>query len=215
MRSHAKAASAASIEGEKDSFSLGVLGLCALAAFFLIGMLGASIAQATNSFVSAGEITAGELASPARIAVDEASGDVLVIDTARNRVDVFDSSGPGAGLLTTFGESELSGPYGIAIDQSNGDVYVTDAGNELIRRYSTDGAPTPTYTLDAGYAGPAAGTGAGEVGSFSSAIAVDPTNGDLLVADRGNDRVSRFDSSGAFVASFDGSDSPDGAFTYL
>ena len=195
--------------------SAGFLGLCAVVACLLAGLLGASVAQAANSFVPAGEISAGELTGPARIAVEESTGNVLVVDSAKNRVDVFDSSGPGASLLTTFGEGDLSGSYGIAIDQSNGDVYVTDPGNEQILRYETDGNPNPTYTLDAGYAGPAAGAGGEEVGSFASAIAVDPTNGDLLVADRGNNRVSRFDSTGAFVSSFDGADSPDGAFTHL
>ena len=214
MRSHAKAASAGSIECGTEP-SLGLLGFCAIAAFLLVAMLGASAAQAANSFVPAGDISAGELTTPARIAVDETTGNVLVVDTAKNRVDVFNSSGPGASLLTTIGEADLSGPYGIAIDQSNGDVYVTDPGNELIRRYSTDGAPTPTYTLDSGYTGPAAGTGSEEVGSFKSAIAVDATNGNLLVADRGNDRVSRFSSAGAFVSSFNGADSTDGAFTHL
>ncbi|HXF31890.1 MAG TPA: NHL repeat-containing protein [Solirubrobacterales bacterium] len=172
-------------------------------------------AWAANSFVPSGEITGGELTGPARIAVDPTSSDVLVVDTAKNRVDVYDSTGPGASLLTTFGESDLAGPYGIAIDPSNGDVYVTDPGNGVIRRYSTDGASPPTYSLDTGYAGPASGTGSEEVGSFLSAVAVDPTDGDLLVADRGNGRVERFDSTGAFVSSFDGSDSPGGAFTHL
>ena len=194
--------------------SLRIVGLGVLAFLILVSLLGASAARAANSFVPAGEITAGELTGPARIAVDQATGNVLVVDSAKNRVDVFDSSGPGAALLTTIGEADLAGPYGIAIDQSNGDVYVTDPGNELIRRYATDGLPTPTYTLDASYTGPAAGSGSGQVGSFASAIAVDPTDGDLLVADRGNNQVSRFTSAGAFVSSFDGSDSGS-AFTHL
>lgn len=215
MRSHSMAASAGPTEAGSVRNTVGLFGSLALAALLLVAILGVPAAHAANSFVPSGEITAGELTSLARIAVDEDTGNVLVVDSGKNRVDVFDSSGPGAGLLTTFGEGDLSGPYGIAIDQSNGDVYVTDPGDEQILRYSTDGAPTPTYTLDAGYTGPAAGTGSGEVGSFTSAIAVDPINGDLLVADRGNDRVSRFSSAGAFVSSFNGADSPDGAFTHL
>jgi len=191
----------------------GLSGACLLAAFFLVALFGASAAQGANSFTPAGEIGSGELAGPARIAVDPTTGNVLVVDAAEHRVDVY-GSGPGASLLTTFGAADLASPYGIAIDPSNGDVYVTDSGNERILRYTTDGQPTPTYTLDAGYTGPAAGTGSEEVGSFASAIAVDPTDGDLLVADRGNERISRFDTTGAFVSSFDGSDSG-AAFTHL
>lgn len=216
MRSKAHAATAQSIDGNgRGTPSLGLLGLCAVAAFLLAALLGTSAAQAANTYVPSGEISAGELTAPARIAVDEDTGNVLVVDTAKNRVDVFDSSGSGASLLTTFGEGDLSGPYGIAIDQSNGDVYVTDPGNEQILRYETDGEPTPAYTLDAGYTGPAAGSGSEQVGSFASAIAVDPTNANLLVADRGNDRISRFSAAGAFVSSFNGADSTDGAFTHL
>lgn len=214
MRSRAKASSLASTEEGRGAPPLGTLGLCAVAVLLLIALVAPATAAAATGYATVGAITAGELEAPARAVVDGTTGNVLVVETAKNRVDVF-ASGAGAGLLTTFGEGELSAPYGIAIDQSNGDVYVTDSGNELIRRYSTDGSSTPTYSLDADYAGPAAGSGAEEVGSFASAIAIDPTGGDLLVADRGNDRVSRFDSAGAFVSSFDGSDSSDGAFTHL
>jgi hypothetical protein len=192
-----------------------LVGPVAVLALLVAALLGAQVARAANSFVPAGEIGSGELEGPARVAVDQASGDVLVVDGTKNRVDVYGSSGPGAALLTTFGESDLSGPYGIAVDPTDGDVYVTDPGHERILRYTTDGASPPTYTLDAGYTGPAAGTGSEQVGSFSSAIAVDPTDGDLLVADRGDDRVERFGPTGAFVSSFDGSDSPGGAFTHL
>jgi hypothetical protein len=82
-------------------------------------------------------------------------------------------------------------------------------------RYTTDGAPTPTYTRDIGYTGPAHGSGAAQVGSFASRLAIDPQTGDLLIADTGNLRIERFDSTGAFVSSFDGSTTPSGAFTSL
>jgi DNA-binding beta-propeller fold protein YncE len=240
LRRHAKASSAGSIEGSGGSRGLfrravvsrgasgdargsgaRSLGLTILLAGLITVLLGASVAQASNGFVSTGSLGDGILVAPARIAVDETTGNVLVVDSSNNKVDVFDSSGPGAALLTSFGAADLSSPYGIAVDQSNGDVYVTDPGNTRIMRYETDGAATPTYTPDAGYASPAAsptpGSGApdGTIGTFASAIAVDPTNGNLLVADRGDNRVSRFTSAGAFVSDFDGSDSTDGAFSHL
>lgn len=182
---------------------------------WLVCLLLASSAQAATGYQGAGSFAEGGFAKPSRVAVDAASGDVLVVDTGDDRVQVFDSGGSSATLLASFGAGELSAPYGIAIDQSDGDVYISDAGNNRVARYSTDGAASPTYTLDGTYGSPAPGSGAGEIGSFASPIAVDPTSGDLLVADRGNLRVSRFDSSGAFINGFDGASSAAGAFTSL
>ena len=221
MSSHAKASSAGTNAGSGRGLPVGTVGLLALLVGLVAAALGASAAQGANSFSPAGSFGEGVVNGPARIAVDEDSGNVLVVDAAAGKVDVFDSIGPGAALLTSFGEGELSSPYGIAIDPASGSAYVTDPGNGRIVRYLDDGADPPTYSLDAGYASPAsspapeAGAPDGTIGDFTSAIAVDPTSGDLLIADRGDNRVSRFDGSGAFVSDFDGSDSPAGAFTHL
>jgi sugar lactone lactonase YvrE len=187
-----------------------------IAAAAAIMMAFASSAQAEVRYVEQGTFTPGVLGDfPTRVAADQGTGHILVVDSSKDRVVVFADGNPGASVLTTFGAGDLSKPFGIAVDQSNGDVYVSDAGNERVVRYATDGAPTPTYTLDAGYTGPAAGSGAEEVGNFASAIALDPDDQSLLVADSGNLRVSRFDSSGAFVDSFDGADSTSGVFASL
>jgi hypothetical protein len=49
-------------------------------------------------------------------------------------------------------------------------------------------------------------------GSFSEAagIAVNETSGDVYVADKGNNRIERFDSSGSFLSAFTGSEAPTG-----
>ena len=182
---------------------------------WLACLLLASSAQAATGYQGAGSFAEGGFAKPSRIAVDAASGDVLVVDSGNDRVQVFGPGGSSATLLTSFGAGQLSAPYGIAIDQGDGDVYVSDPGNNRVARFVADGAATPTYTLDGTYGGPPPGSGAGEIGNFASPIAVDPTNGDLLVADRGNLRVSRFDSSGAFVNGFNGAGAAAGAFTSL
>jgi DNA-binding beta-propeller fold protein YncE len=155
----------------------------------------------------------GEMWRPTKLAVDDATGNVLVVDSDQNNVLLYGWGGPYQ--WTTFGGGELSAPYGIAIDQGSQAVYVSDAGNNRIVRYTTDGQLVPTYTLDPTYTSPAQGSGTGQVGSFESPLAIDPTNGDLLVADTGNNRVSRYTSSGAFVASFTGADTVGGAFQSL
>jgi sugar lactone lactonase YvrE len=194
----------------------GVIGLIAGLACLLTLALAAPAADAAISYSAQGEFGSGTLGDfPRDIAVENDTGRVFVADSDNDRIVVFESGQPGAGVLTTFGGGELSAPYGIAIDQSNGDVYVSDSGNNRIVRYTSDDGDPPTYTPDAGYTSPASGSGAQEIGSFASRLALDSTSGDLLVADSGNLRVERFDSDGGFLDSFDGADSDAGAFTSL
>jgi hypothetical protein len=153
------------------------------------------------------------LASPKRLAVDPVSHDILITDSQNNRVVIFEPDGSGsATFLSAFGVGELVDPYGLAVDPNTSNVYVADAGNNRIVRYLRGAGAAPTYTMDAGYVGPAFGSGSEAVGSFATAIAVDPVTGDLLIADSVNRRVSRYGSDGDFVRSFDGSTSSDGSF---
>lgn len=155
---------------------------------------------------------------PTDIAVEPGTGNVLVADSGNGRVQVF---APGSGVsptfLTSFGPAAspplLTKPVGLAIDQSSGAIYVSDSGAKEIFRFTSDGAPVPTYTRDLSFESPELGSGAGQVGSFASAIAIDPTNHDLVVADSGNNRVERFTAGGAPVPSFNGTASVNGAFT--
>ncbi len=157
----------------------------------------------------------GELTHPRRVAIEASSGNVLIADRDNHRVEVFAPTAHAAAYLTQFGAGTLEEPFGVAVDQSTGDVYVSDPGKDKIFKFESDGAPTPTYSLDGSFTSPAKGSGAGQIGDFEADIAVDPTTGDLLVADPGNNRVDRFEADGTFVSSFNGSGSPDGAFTGL
>ena len=119
------------------------------------------------------------------------------------RVQVLEPSGNGVQYLTSFGTGTLTAPFGLAIDQTSGAVYVTDtdAGNPVIRRYTSDGAATPTYTLDTGFTSPA-------IVSARSTLAVDPTTHDLVVADTGTQEIKRFAvGDGHLISSFNGSTS--------
>lgn len=143
-----------------------------------------------------------------RIAVEGATGNLLETDTVNDRINVYAPTPAGATLLTSFGAGQLTDPFGIAIDRSSGDVYVTDSGNNRIVRYTSDGAPMPTYTLDAGFTSPALGGAAGEIGGFAAAIAIDQSAQKLLVADPVNDLVTRFRFDGGYDGfSFDGAGS--------
>jgi DNA-binding beta-propeller fold protein YncE len=192
----------------------------AVAAVVGLGM-GAPVASAATatptyaygSFGAAGSAD-GELTHPRHVALEPTTGNVLVADSGNGRVQVFaPSAGVSATFLTSFGPGTLTTPFGIAIDQTSGAVYVSDAGANQIFRFTSDGAATPAYTVDAGFTSPALGSGAGQVGSFASAIAIDPVSHDLLVADAGNNRIDRFTSAGAPVGTFIGAASVSGAFT--
>jgi hypothetical protein len=89
---------------------------------------------------------------------------------------------------------------------------------KLVKFIPSENPPTEatTYTQASGleFTPPAEGGGAEEVGGYGHAgfttasdgpgIAVDPTTGDLLIADYANARVDRIASDGAWLGSFDG-----------
>ncbi len=197
-----------------------VPGFAALLGLVALLLVAAPAQAADRSYVSAGSFASegsadGALTHPRRVAVESATGNVVVADRDNHRIQVFAPTGGGAAYLTQFGAGTLEAPFGVAIDQSNGDVYVSDPAKEQIFKFESDGASTPTYTVDGSFTSPAKGSAAGQVGDFEADLAVDPTSAALLVADPGNNRVSRYGTNGAFDSSFDGAGSPDGTFSRL
>ena len=110
---------------------------------------------------------------------------------------------------------QLSKPSGVAIDQASGDVYVADTGNHRVQRFDAQGAFLSAFgwgvddgtaalqTCTSGCEAGIAGTGDGQLSS-PAGIAVDPTSGDVYVANRENGIIERFETSGAYVSSFGG-----------
>ncbi len=138
-----------------------------------------------------------------RIAVNDGSGDIYVTDAVNNQIAVFHPNGSGADALTTFGSGDVTDPFGITVDQSTGDVYVAD-DNDVVK-YTSDGAPTPTFTKDNTFTSP----------GVTGALAFDQGNHQLLVADKATNTIRRYSTTGTAATTFDGSagtGSP-GAFT--
>ena len=188
-------------------------------ALALSAMSASSVAVAAETFVPAFSFSGpgsdpGLLVSPARMAVEPSTGNVFVADSGNGRVQVFDSSG---GFLTEFGSAELDAPFGVAVRDVLGEtvVYVSDPGTGQIVRFESDELLAPSFAVDAGFVSPLGGGAAGKLGSFRSPLAVDPVSGELLVGDVGKDVVQRYDAAGSFLGDFDGSGSPDGAFSHL
>ena len=293
--------------------------LAVLTAVACVVLFGAGRAAAFDEYKFVGSIADGLLAHPTKLAVDDATGNVLVVDSGHSKVQVWGAGGLSSSHLLDFGVGPLSRPYGIAIDQDSGDVYASNAaaneqqrifiegaesgtytltfegqttapiafdagaatiqaalaalstvgtgnvqvedggfvtfggalaetnlgaisgdaggltsspdataavtvqpiqegGKDKLLRFQPDDRQSPTaYAVDPSFPSPPQGSDAttGEIGSFASPLAVDPVSGDLLVADTGNNFVERFDSSGVFVSSFDGSATEGGAFQNL
>ena len=169
-----------------------VVGLLAglLVLVFGVGPASAAAPVLLNEFAS----TDG-LESPQAVAVDQASGDVYVIDIETKTVDRFDARGNPVAFTATGsyinanrlsgtptesfrffeGQSELE----IAVDNSggpfNGDVYVTDSGHGRVDVFASDGA----------YLGQLDGSGTPQ-GSFTEpcGVAVDGS-GRVYVGDYG------------------------------
>jgi sugar lactone lactonase YvrE len=161
----------------------------------------------------------GEPEPNAAIAVDPVSGDVLGPPKVNSEgvpgLGIWTPEGAGAAYAETFEESELGLVRYIAIDQASRSIYVGDVTNGRIEKYAISGSSTLTFAPDSSFTSPSQGSAAGQIGDFSSPLAVDPTTGDLLVADNGNHRVSRFGPDGNFISSFTGSDSSAGSFHEL
>ena len=154
-----------------------------------------------------GPATKAKLDQPEAFAFD-AQGNIYFSDSANNRVRRIDTHG----VITTVagtGESGFAGdggpatkariadPYGVAVDKT-GNLYVSDTDSNRIRRIDTNGVITTI-----------AGTGkagsAGDGGPAAKAQLNGPyglvldRQGNLYVADNGNQRVRKIDTHGVIT----------------
>jgi len=121
----------------------------------------------------------------------------VAVDSSGN---IFAADQNGGGYIyspTPDGGTEVAtfsnfAPRNLAIDPNTDALYADELvefiGGTTVRRYLSDGQPTPTYTLDPTFEIPQ-----------GQGIAVDPTTGDLLVADPGAEGVRRYDTSGTLL----------------
>jgi hypothetical protein len=196
VRSHARAVTAPSTHRQNSgTFSLGILAamLACAAAFLGIGAPAASAAaEAQPAWAFAYDASAQDESF-------ESSRNPLAVDS-QERPFVVDQL-TGIRVLEPGGFRNSKGDYvtqfnpgfasSIAIDTSTDAVYVQELGifgGTVVKRFVSDGKDPPTYTEDPSFSVPLGDT-----------IAVDPTTGNLLVADSGAEAVRRYNASGTLI----------------
>jgi sugar lactone lactonase YvrE len=146
-----------------------------------------------------GQATAAKLDHPEGVAVDS-SGDLFIADMYNNAIREVNLA---TGVITTvagdgFGgysgdggpasAAELFFPAGLAVD-SGGDLFIADSGNNAVREINhvTGDIATVAGTGTAGFSGDGGRATAAELND-PCGVAVD-SNGNLFIADSGNNRV--------------------------
>ncbi len=100
-----------------------------------------------------------------------------------------------AGTAGTSGSTNGTGaaalfnnPTGVAVNPTTGDIYVADLSNDTIRQITPAGVVT-TLAGTPGTPGSTNGTGAAALFNIPTGVAVNPTTGDIYVADQRNGSI--------------------------
>ena len=141
--------------------------------------------------VDGGPATSARMTWPQGLAVD-GSGNLYIADALNGRLRRVDSQG----IITTVATG-LNWPEGIAVD-SSGNVYIAEKNGHRIRRVDAMGTITTIAGTGArGFSGDG-GLATGAMLDSPWDVAVD-TSGNLYIADYGNRRVRRVDTSGTIT----------------
>jgi len=147
------------------------------------------------------EFGAGELVSPAGIAIDKENRLLYVVDTQQDQVLVFDADsykllrriGTAGKKHTLTSPGNFSLPDGVAVDK-DGNVYVTDTLNDRVEIFDADGNFISQF-----------GTPGDGPGHFArpKGIAID-RDGHVWVTDEVQSRVQVFNKKGQLLIYFGG-----------
>ena len=164
--------------------------------------------QGNGGYSGDGEqATSAQLNSPTS-AVEDARGNLYITDLGNQRIRKVSLSGvittvAGTGSQGYNGDggpatsAQLNNPVGVAVDGS-GNLYIADRDNHRIRKASPSGLITTVAgTGSQGYSGNGGGATSAQLNS-PTGVAVDG-NGDLYIADLGNNCIRRVSLSGVIT----------------
>jgi hypothetical protein len=172
--------------------------LCATLAAVVVSSAPA-LALKTHVFASSfGGSGSSSLSDPQGLAIDQGTGEVYVVDSAHDRVEIFNASGAFVSAFGTAGSGsgQFIAPTQVAVENSGplpGDVYVLDQFNNRVESFNAKGEYQSQITK-----ADLAATGA-EAGSFRG-VAVD-AGGNLWIYDSASN-MYKFPSGGALPGSF-------------
>ncbi len=142
----------------------------------------------------------GQFSSPAGIAVDS-TGAVYVADTGNHRVEKF---GAGGSFVSVWGTSApafscsdgaFRSPKGIAVDGS-GNIWVADSGNNRVQEFDAGGAWIKAWGANNASCGSSSLDG-----KLKGPSDIDfDAQGTMWIADRSNNRLQRFTTTGVFLS---------------
>ncbi len=120
----------------KTVHSLSIMALVSLCTFASVLLLSSAPASALEAHAFSKSLDGtGEhaLSGPKGVAIDQSTGEVYVVDSANNRVEIFSASGAFLGAFGKggTGNGQFERPSQVAVDNSKGipgDVYVLDGG---------------------------------------------------------------------------------------
>jgi hypothetical protein len=164
---------------------------------YLCQITGSATPSASECDKAGSKTPAGGFSAPGGIAVDQATGDVYVVDENHGVVDVFSAGGE---YLRQIELGSVPGAFcascarGVAVDDFNGDVYV--ASYREVFEFDAAGAYVATWT--------GANTPTGSFGREELGVAADNTNGDVFVSapnqlEPQRSVVDVFEASGGYV----------------
>jgi DNA-binding beta-propeller fold protein YncE len=158
---------------------------CLLALFIVPG-----VAAAADTLPFLGSFGAGQLSAPRGVAIDRSSGpskgDVYVADTFNQRIEKFDAVGRlvlmfGGEVNQTEHERPLAGGETVREKEAKEDVCTAASGDLCKAGLEGSGGAQFFYPLG---------------------VAVDPSSGDVYVADFLNSRIEKFGPAGEFLLAF-------------
>jgi len=143
-------------------------------------------------------IADGKLNQPADIFINS-SGEIYIADTGNNRIQIFDSAGTHLQSIgkRSLADAHFNEPLGVDVD-SSGNIYVADFRNHRIQVLDSDG--NLIFKKGAVFNGEPFASSSDGFFNFLKDVAVEESTGDIIVADDGNNRLQRLDSTGAFIS---------------